>query len=310
MFRFVMPDSADVPDTKIRTELLQRQTHDYLKSQPIEDICALLDMDLPKICQEFDTRSQNGNQVKESQEIEADQRLEKCRNELFPIFRELGFIDINHPRLKEPDHIVILGGAYNACFNRTICGKKYLTDYVKSFDGLSCYRPIHPIERKSPIFNSSCETEFGALYDSFCIAFGNSSPLYYDDFHGDRHLHRISNIRTAELFSDGRLCRIFAAPSSEPELRRANTPDSMSFFLDNTPIQKGASILAITNNIYCNRQFLQMVLYLLQHDLSIDLDVIGCSSDDELTTVNIYDPAKYMQELIATIRMADLVNAM
>jgi len=53
-----------------------------------------------------------------------------------------------------------------------------------------------------------------------------------------------------------------------------------------------------------------MALYLLQHDLSIDLDVIGCSSDDELTTVNIYDPAKYMQELIATIRMADLVNAM
>lgn len=304
MFRFIMPDPSVGLNTEERAEYIQLQIDNYLSSDSLANLCSLLNMDLSEICQEFDIRSQDNGNVKETQEIETNPRLEERRNDLFPIFRALGFIDINKPRIKNPDHIVILGGAYNACFDRTICGKKHLTDSVKSFDGLSCYRPINPLKEKTnPKFASSCETEFGALYDSFCAVLGNPSPFYYDDFRGDRHLHRISCIRSIEMFSGSQSCRIYAAPSSEPELRRANTSDSLAFYLDNAIIKPGSSILAITNNIYCNRQFLQLAHYLLQNNLVYDLDVIGCSSDHELSTVNTYNPSKYMQEFVGMIKL-------
>ena len=40
-------------------------------------------------------------------------------------------------------------------------------------------------------------------------------------------------------------CRILAAPSSEPELRRADTGDTLSFYLQHTDLQPGERLLAV-----------------------------------------------------------------
>ena len=167
MFRFLMPNPTDIPDINERKALLNLQMEQFLKSDPLNDLCSILDASLLEICNEYDIRAKSSGQVIESQEIKKNSHLEEIKKPLFPIFRELGFFDINKPFTEEIDHIIILGGSYNACYNRTLSGKQFLTDNVKSFDGIACYRPINPIERENSIFVSNCETEFGAMYDAF-----------------------------------------------------------------------------------------------------------------------------------------------
>lgn len=304
MIRFILPPSAE-HDSETRRELLLDQCHDFLNAKALRELCAILQTDIASLKHTFDGRRKNDGSVRETQDLSTNELLERHRRDLFPLFDELGFIGINKPLIDQPDHILILGGALGACFDRTNAGREHVSANTKSFDGLSCYRPINPKEREKSLHFSHYETEFGVMTDAIASAFGLSVDLCDDVFSGDRNLNRISCIRTIRNASEPMAFRVYAAPSSQPELRRADTTDSIIFYLENVVTTPHSSVLAVTNNRYCNRQFLQLVFPILQHDLDIDLDIIGCSPDYDLVDACSYDPFQLMQDLIGILDWID-----
>ncbi len=303
MFRFTMPSSEK--DNAIRNKLLLEQCQNFLNAKALQELCEILQVDQHSLRQTFDGRRAAGGRVRETQELGANALLEERKEALFPLFDELGFISINKPLIDDPDHILILGGALGACFDRTNAGREHVSANTKSFDGLSCYRPINPKERAKSSHVSLFETEFGVMSDAITSAFALPLDQYEDVFSGDRNLNRISCIRTLTGTPQPIACRVYAAPSSQPELRRADTTDSLIFYLENAVTTPHASVLAVTNNRYCNRQFLQLALPIIQRGLAVDLDIIGCSPDRELVDANSYNPFQLMQDLIGILDWID-----
>ena len=61
-----------------------------------------------------------------------------------------------------------------------------------------------------------------------------------------------------------------AAPSSEPEKRRANTLDTFIYFLDQFRPSEGSKIILTTNSIYVPFQLMKLMDIALEKDLLID----------------------------------------
>ena len=315
MFRFYMPQ---VSDPEERIHLLNDQFDSFLHSDALQELFELLHTDADSFRAEYDGRKTAGG-IRETQELTPMERLEPLRYELYPLLYELGFFHINQPLQPDADHILILGGSLNACHLRTNAGKKWITAKTRSVDALTCFRPINPVERTKSAITSQSDTEFGVMTEAFCKAFALDSVTFKDDFSGDRNLNRISCVRTltaAEadadtgMSSEGCAFRIFAAPSSQPDQRRADTGDTLLHYLQKASPAPGSSLLAVTHNRYCNRQFLQLAWYLLQYDLeyhnaATSLDVVGLFADNEIPAADQYDPYQLLQDLIGILDWID-----
>lgn len=297
MFRFIMPDPS-LPFPVI-LESLRTQFDAFLRSEPLRELFSVLGTDSGRLRQDYNGRTAASGAVRETMELSPSKALEDRRAELYPLFSELGFIGINRPIRSGHSHILVLGGSLDACHDRSLCAARFAGEETETIDGLACYRPVSPGERASSSFRSGCETEFGAMADSFSAVFGLAGEEVSEAFAGDRNLNRISCVRTTR--SDSRTYRVFAAPSKQPELRRADTGDSLLFYLEHTPLTPEDSLLAVTNNRYCNRQFLQLVWQFLRAGQPVRFDIIGCFPDERLTSPERYDPFQYLQDLIGIL---------
>ena len=300
-----MPDNSYPLEE--RRKLLKEQMEEFLKSGALAEIFGLLRSDRRSIAEKYNGRVGPDGRVLETQLLEPLAQLEVYREQLYPLFAELGFFHINRPLSDTHSRILVLGGALNICFTRTRWASEALKadSSCRSVDGLSCYRPVHPKERADSRFFSSCETEFGVLSDAFSSVFDLSGAGFRERFQGDRNLNRISCVREFETKRNGCAFRVFAAPSTEPSLRRADTGDTLLFYLENADLDPEESLLAVTNNRYCNRQFLQLSWYLLNKGFPMDLDVSGCIPDDQTVTKETYDPFQYLQDLIGILDWMD-----
>ena len=301
MLRFTMPEPF-LPLPKI-LEALQVQFENFLQSEALCELFALLGTNCTSLSRDWNGRAAENGAVRETMELSRHQILEERRETLYPLFQELGFIEINSPVRKEHSHILVLGGSLEACFDRTRCAAKWAGAETRYIDALSCYRPIHPQERVNSAFHFDCETEFGAIAKSLAAVFRPDGNDVKEEFSGDRNLNRISCIKT--LSRGNPTIRVFAAPSAQPDLRRADTGDSLLFYLDHTPLSSDNSLLAVTNNRYCNRQFLQLTYQLLQTGHPVYFDIIGCIPDERLTSPERYDPFQYLQDLIGVLDWID-----
>ena len=298
MLRFVMPDNT--LDTLQKAQALILQLEEFLHSKAMQEILAILDVDTDTLGMAYNGRIGSIGAIIELQEITPSVLRDEKREALYPLFRELGFIDINKPRHERHSRIIVLGGSVNACYERTQCAQNRIDETTVYVDGLACYRPIGSMERKAaPSF--LCDTEFGAMAESFVRVFDLDRQGFSEKFKSDRNLNGISCIRDYGRFAD-RGYRIFAAPSSEPHLRRADTSDTLRFYYEHNDLMDSDDpVLFITNNRHCNRQFLQLAYCMIQNNYSGMIDVIGCYPDERVTTVEEYDPFLYLQDLIGII---------
>ena len=298
MIRFTMPSSSLCREEQIAN--LKSQFNDFMNSDALSDICRLLGTDAYSIAEKINPRKVS-NRIIEVQLAHTDSSLESLRYDLYPLFRELGFLDINEPVSNGHTRIVVLGGSLNACFLRAYAAADYLTDNVISADAISCYRPINPVERSSSSFESVFDTEFGVMSDAMSSAFGLDGINYTDDFVSDRNLNGISCIRTFDKSASGCMHKNFAAPSLEPDIRRADTFDSIDFYLKKQALTDSERLLFVTNNVYCNRQFLQLAFGFISLDEIFDFDIIGCSKGDKIASADAYNVPLYVSELTGTI---------
>ena len=299
MFRFVMPDHT-MP-AAMRERHLKEQAEAFLRSDALAEVFALLNTDRERIGKDYNGRAGVNGRVLETQAMEPSEELEPLRGKLYPLLDELGFIRINKPLSERHSRVLVLAGALGACYANTIAAASWRDSTTLSVDGLSCYRPVNPRERASSAYASSRDTEFGVVADAFSEVFGLSGSDYRDAYVGDRNLNGISCIREFQVQPGSCRYRVYAAPSSEPELRRADTADTMRFYAENAGVSPGEGLLAVTSNRYCNRQFLQLAHYVIKNDLAVDLDVVGCFPDERVPTAESCDPFQYLQDLIGIL---------
>ena len=310
MTRFTMPDTS-LPINEQR-DLLREQFNKFLCCDAIKDILSILNTDLHEIKTIYNGRTLQGGKIRESMEFNDDNRLEKYRHELYAPLKELGSFDINTPISNKNSHIIILGGSLTSCYNRTNYALNWINKDTKQIDGLSCYRPISPKERKGISQDRMGDTEFNAMSYAFIQTFNLQESIITDEFVSDRNINRISNILTISNDNASEkdiIYRVLAAPSTEPNLRRADTSDTINYYLNNSKLDKNSSILAITDNRYCNRQFIQLASTMLNSNVSYYLDIIGCFRGDKITTIDNYNPYQYIQDTISLIDLIEKFNS-
>ena len=294
-----MPRAGTPLEEKKR--MLKDQFDGFLRSDALGELLSLLETDIERLPEDYSGRKKVSGGIMETQDMRAMPELEPLRHKLYPLFDEMGAFRINSPVKDSNTSILIYGGALGACFDRTGYGAQFVTAKTTSVDALTCYRPINPVERKKSGSASMADTEFGALTEAFEKVFGLSSSGWDDSFHGDRNLNSISCCRMHEQDSTTTAYRIYAAPSSDPEIRRADTGDCLSFYLKNTHPGEEESLLTITNNRYCNRQFIQTAYELIVGGCDADFDIVGCHPDEKIIGVEKYDPMQYLQDLIGVL---------
>lgn len=313
MFRFVMPDPK--LSRSVQLELLRGQFEAFLNSDALAELFDLLGVDGYSFCRIYNGRRNSDGRVLETQVLDPVEALNEHRDKIYPLLDELGFFTINKPLEAGHSHIVVLGGSLEACYDRTRAAKQWMSSSVSYVDGLACFRPIHPRERVADLVLPYCETEFGAMTESFASVF--SLPrLWEDDFHSDRNLNNISCVRSFSDVPGDRRYRVFAAPSTVPQVRRADTGDSFFYYLHKTKIccedsiliqqnrirlSSSDSLLFLTNNRYCNRQFIQLAWYFMKLKVPIRFDIIGCTPDERVVSRERYDAYQFFQDLIGVL---------
>lgn len=294
-----MPDSSLSREDKAAD--LNNQFASFMESDALSGICSLLGCTPDSLGTIFGARKTVNGKVVEEQAIKSRSDLEEFRYELYPLLRELGALDISEPLNDDCSRIIILGGSLNACNIRALRAPSLVNGKTISIDGIACYRPVNPAERASSKFSSSCETEFGVMAEAVSNAFGLDPLKYEDDFASDRNLNSVSCVRTFHDAPYGRMYRVFAAPSTEPHLRRADTFDSLDYYLSRQPLSSSEKLLFITGNRYCNRQFIQLASKMLSSGCRAVFDIIGCQSSRDIPSADQYDPTFFINDLAATI---------
>ena len=303
MFRFIMPDPE--LDRSGQIHFLNEQFDAFLYSDALRELFCLLDVDRSSFSRIYNGRRFSDGKVLETQELEPLAALDQHRERIYPLLEELGFFSINKPVEADHSHLVVLGGSLEACYTRTEAAKNWTTPAARSIDGLACYRPINPKERVGISCLSDCDTEFRAMAESFTSVF-SLTPIWTDDFQSDRNLNSISCVRSFFDSKEKRQYRVFAAPSTQPEQRRADTGDSFLFYLQKTKLSAADSLLFLTNNRYCNRQFLQIAFLLMKQEHPVRFDIIGCTPDERVISCERYDPFQFFQDLIGVLDWIDL----
>lgn len=297
MFRFTMPDAGlSLSD---QAAAIRSQLDRYSESDAFRELLNLIHAEKNTIREIYNGRIGKNGRIIETQELSPSETLLGIRYDLYPLFKELGFFDINKALSADYSRIVVLGGSLNACRIRTECVTTVRYKHTLSVDALTCYRPINPVERKASDHVCSADTEFGVLSESFSNVFGLGG--YVDEFKGDRNLNSISCIRRFAGSMEGCSYNIYAAPSGDPGFRRADTGDTLRFYLNSSDVSPDDSLLFLTSNRYCNRQFIQLAYQLYVERRPVHFDIIGTTPKSDIVTPDTYDPFQYLQDLIAIL---------
>ena len=209
----------------------------------------------------------------------------------------LGLTDIHEPSA-EPDYILPLGGARLANYVRPKMAREVIDEYGytgKTIAALSGTRPLNEIERPyTDDYAPYAETEFDAMCAGLEKAFGLSK------FNEEKRMHDNINLNSAVRKYSGRYMDSevysLAAPSSDPENRRANSYDTFKYLLKHFDIQAGDRLLMVTSCIYVPFQTLKFMDLAIEGGFEVD-----CIGSDSVDTGNVSKVSNFLQEIKGTI---------
>ena len=212
---------------------------------------------------------------------------------------KLGLIKNTNPAF-EPDFILPLGGARMANLDRPNMARFVMDKHSwnnKNIVALSGKRPLNEIEYPYiERYASSAHTEFDAINSGLEHAFDISDRYKEEDFDHE-NINSQASIRAYEdMYMDSCIYSV-AAPSSEPEKRRANSYDTFVYFLEKFNVEKGSKLLLVTSSIYVPFQLLKFMGLALEYGLEVDC--IG--SDSVMEDLKLSKTSNYLQEIKSSI---------
>jgi len=216
---------------------------------------------------------------------------------------DLGLMDNSVPAKPESDFIWVLGGAKLSCLLRTRLAAQTIQSSHKPPQAvvlLASSRPIGDAERDATkTYSPTAETE----YDLF-ISAAERELHVGNNYHEDRYDDGINPnnswiVRKYEMNEYDVF--IIAAPSSEPDKRRANSADTYEFFFERFRAPEGSSILLSTSQIYVPYQHSEAIRT-IAFPHKIYLDTIGFPPEWGGDLQGMNEPTNYLQEIRSTIQ--------
>lgn len=219
----------------------------------------------------------------------------------------LGLVRAVPPTLPRYAHLLVLGGLAHACLRRTAYAA-HLAWTVAGVDGevavLGSFRALSPVESRmlADLGVHGCATEVDALDAGVRVAFGVDAPSEEIGEAAD-HPHRAWSSRTYRPAGLPPV-RVLAAPSGEPDRRRAHTADTQRFWAGHVRLREGDPVLMVTAPIYVPFQHCD-ALRTLAVPFGCGIDTVGV--DPALDTpVRVPEPTltagRYLQEIRSAVR--------
>lgn len=210
----------------------------------------------------------------------------------------LRLVEAADPPRATYDHLLVLGGLGRACLQRTEYAARLVRDGVVTVGqvaALGSFRPLTEAETALPGLADS-RFEMDAMDVGVRDAFGLAEPALCESS-DELGTHRSWQVRTYRA-EDRPDVHVFAAPSSQPEQRRANTPDTYEFWAQRSSLRSTDRILVVTSPIYVPFQHSDAIRMLAaRHGCGID--TIGF--DPARATVPLApgatNPDRYLQEI-------------
>jgi len=211
------------------------------------------------------------------------------------------------------DVVLILGGLARACISRPLYTARVMEKNeleVGKVVAIGAFRNLSEGEVNlfEPVAGASAGDEFEAMDRGVRKAFGLEELVATDRDDGESPYAswRVHEYRT----ESGTTVEVAAAPSSEPETRRANTADTLAWLAANR-VDFGAAerILVVTTDIYVPFQQADALRTLgLPHGVEVEVaGVIPGLVDPRLA--HVFKTHKYLQEIRSAIRSLRRLHA-
>lgn len=251
-------------------------------------------------------------QLERDQTTELTLSAEQGRATMAAVDR-LGMRTVGAPRYREYDHVLALGGLIRACFIRPAHAAHLLRNGLvnaPSFIGLGGHRPFSDDERRLATRAGLAEldSEFSALdagvRAAFSLTTAPSTRSHEEDTVG-------GSWTVNEYQADGLHLMVAAAPSSDPQVRRANTADAYRWLAEDlVHLTRGQRLLAVTTPIYVPAQHCAAVR-MLSMPYGVTVDTIGTDpARVPKQWHQDFSPTRYLMEIRSSIRaMRSLLEA-
>lgn len=221
----------------------------------------------------------------------------------------LGLITAQDPSEKEYDYILVLGGARLSCKLRPIRAVEVIQAGVKTREIvlLGAARPVADTERDATdTYAPGAVDEFDLIVAGGQLVFGFDSNNFNEQRYDDQNNKNLSwVIRRFEGNLQKKLMPIQAisAPSSDPQRRRANSADTILFFIDRERVSPNAKLLLITSQIYVPYVQLE-ALRTVALPRKLQVETIGFPGDRMPELQGLSNANHYLQEIRSAIQAA------
>lgn len=214
--------------------------------------------------------------------------------------RSLGLVDLVQPMESSYDVVLVPGGARMSCLYRTRYAGELLRQQkitAESLVGLAGMRPILDSERSATdTYAKDAATEYDLMCRAMEQVFGIAQT---EQVKGDT-----GNINSAWALTEyggHPAITVLAAPSTEPDKRRANTADTFLFWQDKKAAGTGKRILIVTSQIYVPYQQLEAARILgMQYGHSVE--TVGFPREWSGSMHGLQTAANYLQEIRSVLQ--------
>ncbi|WCN79748.1 hypothetical protein [Micromonospora sp. LH3U1] len=219
----------------------------------------------------------------------------------------LGLVRPVPPARPSYAHLVVLGGLAHACLGRVAYAAHLLgggLGVTGEVAVLGSFRPLSDLEHRTlaEVGVPGCATEVDALDAAVRLAFEVSAPAVEDGIDAG-HPHHSWSSRTY-LPAGLPPVRVLAAPSSEPQRRRAHTADTQRFWAGHVRLAPDDAVLLVTAPIYVPFQHCD-ALRTLAVPYGCGIDTVGVDptlADLARLPEQTLSPGRYLQEIRSAIR--------
>ncbi|BCY11416.1 hypothetical protein [Actinoplanes sp. L3-i22] len=216
----------------------------------------------------------------------------------------LGLVTAHPPSRREYTHLLVLGGLGATCLQRAdYAARLWRSGAVGSprVAGLGSFRPLHETELATPGL-AGCVTEVDAMRAGLRASFALGEPVEHRGTTGPAGHDSWSitdftapGATTIQAAAGATTVQVLAAPSAEPELRRADTSDTYRFWAGEHRPGPGDAVLIVTSPIYVPFQHADAIR-LLNLPYGCPVDTVGLDSEQS------FGPERYLQEIRSAVR--------
>ncbi|MDZ5444030.1 hypothetical protein U2F26_14995 [Micromonospora sp. 4G57] len=295
-------------EPNFRPQGVAEEIHGWISSAPMRALVAEYGDTLPaagvgELLAWLDAFSDRHWDLRKQGRVERDQvkapSFDSARTELIlAAATALRLVNPGRPSHPAYDHLLVLGGLGRACLQRTEYAAHLVRDgvvVVPELAALGSFRPLTKAETTLPALATS-RYEVDAMDVGVRMGFGLEDPLLRESSDGPV-THQSWQARTYQAAGCPKV-HVLAAPSSEPELRRANTPDTYEFWARRVSLRSTDRVLVVTSPIYVPFQHTDAIRMLAMQYMC-GIDTVGFDPGEATIPLapEATSPDRYLQEI-------------